>query len=55
MAPAQPPGRRQRFGLVLIFITVSFMVEGTLSDSGWAQAQLELAKAGLSIDAEPKP
>ena len=37
MASADTPGRRQRFGLVLIFVTVSFMVEGTLSDSGWAQ------------------
>jgi hypothetical protein len=31
------PGRRERFGLVLIFVTASFMVEGTLAGSGWAQ------------------
>jgi len=37
MAPADVPGRRERFGLVLIAITASFVVEGTLSDSGWAQ------------------
>ena len=37
MAPPAVPGRRQRFGLVLIAITASFMVEGTLSGSGWAQ------------------
>ena len=37
MAPADTPGRRQRFGLALIFITASFMVEGTVSGSGWAQ------------------
>jgi hypothetical protein len=37
MAPNAVPGRRQRFGLVLIAITASFMVEGTLSGSGWAQ------------------
>lgn len=29
---------RQRFGLVLVFITASFMVEGTVSGSGWSQA-----------------
>ena len=32
------PGRRQRFGLVLLFITASFILEGTVSRSGWAQA-----------------
>jgi hypothetical protein len=37
MAPVDAPGRRQRFGLVLIFVTASFMVEGTLSGKGWAQ------------------
>ena len=37
MVPADMPGRRQRFGLVLIFVTASFMVEGTLSGNGWAQ------------------
>jgi hypothetical protein len=37
MAPVDTPGRRQRFGLVLIFVTASFMVEGTLAGSGWAQ------------------
>ena len=36
-ANADSPGRRQRFGLVLIFVTVSFMVEGTISSSGWAE------------------
>ncbi|HYI36895.1 MAG TPA: potassium channel family protein [Thermoleophilaceae bacterium] len=36
-ASTDGPGRRQRFGLVLIFITASFMVEGTLSGSDWAQ------------------
>jgi len=35
-APA--PEHRQRFGLVLVFITASFMVEGTVSGSGWSQA-----------------
>jgi peptidoglycan/LPS O-acetylase OafA/YrhL len=30
--------RRQRFGLVLAFITASFFVEGTVSRSGWYQA-----------------
>jgi hypothetical protein len=29
---------RQRFGLVLVFITASFVVEGTVSKSGWYQA-----------------
>jgi hypothetical protein len=29
---------RQRFGLVLVFITASFVVEGTISKSGWYQA-----------------
>jgi hypothetical protein len=37
MERAQAPGRRERFGLVLTFVTASFMVEGTLSGSGWAQ------------------
>ena len=36
-AGADTPGRRQRFGLVLVFITASFMVEGTLSGNDWAQ------------------
>lgn len=35
-APA--PEHRQRFGLVLLFITASFAVEGTVSGSGWPQA-----------------
>ena len=35
-APA--PGHRQRFGLVLVFITASFMVEGSVSGNGWSQA-----------------
>jgi hypothetical protein len=29
---------RQRFGLLLVFITASFLVEGTISKSGWDQA-----------------
>lgn len=35
-----PPtsGRSQRFGLVLVFITASFVVEGTVSGTGWQQA-----------------
>jgi len=32
------PEHRQRFGLVLVFITASFMVEGSVSKSGWSQA-----------------
>ena len=36
-ADTDSPGRRQRFGLVLLFITASFMVEGTLSGNDWAQ------------------
>ena len=27
----------QRFGVVLVFVTASFMLEGTVSGSGWAQ------------------
>ena len=36
-ASTDSPGRRQRFGLALVFITASFMVEGTFSSSGWAE------------------
>lgn len=35
---AGSPEHRQRFGLALVFITASFMVEGSVSDSGWSQA-----------------
>jgi hypothetical protein len=32
------PEHPQRFGLVLVFITASFLVEGTISESRWDQA-----------------
>jgi len=35
---AAAPEHRQRFGLVLVFITASFIVEGSVSESGWSQA-----------------
>ena len=34
----EKPEHRQRFGLALVFITASFMVEGSVSKSGWSQA-----------------
>jgi hypothetical protein len=38
MGSESPPEHRQRFGLVLLFITASFVVEGTASAEGWQQA-----------------
>lgn len=43
-----PAEHRQRFGLALVFITASFMVEGTVSSHGWAEV-LVTALLGLTL------